>query len=249
MISNKGGFSKRQEQQEGNVQMKDSEFETLELKATIVPTQARWHEPKVLHWQKLHAAADEARDRVAQTWAAMDEIENDADLSSEGKTRQKKKLALEALGEFENSKTLAAAKQTVDRQLDKWAEKTGLAVKAPTNIAEAVIQSEIRAHVAAMKEGRLGFLEKHATDPVVASAVLGAPSFLSGLNETESTFVKQRIEKHVAPEIADARDATLKAMKELEAGWQRAMDKIGERAGLTKGADGTWTDASRSVAA
>ena len=32
-----------------------------------------------------------------------------------------------------------------------------------------------------------------------------------------------------------ARDATLKAMKEAEQGWSRAMDKIGERASLAKG--------------
>ena len=32
-----------------------------------------------------------------------------------------------------------------------------------------------------------------------------------------------------------ARDATLKAMKEAEQGWRRAIDKVGERASLTKG--------------
>ena len=32
-------------------------------------------------------------------------------------------------------------------------------------------------------------------------------------------------------------EATLKAMKEAERGWQRAMDKIAERASLTKGPD------------
>jgi hypothetical protein len=42
----------------------------------------------------------------------------------------------------------------------------------------------------------------------------------------------------VSPEIAEARDATLKAMKEAEAGWRKAMDKIAERAGLTKGPNG-----------
>ena len=31
-------------------------------------------------------------------------------------------------------------------------------------------------------------------------------------------------------------------MKEAEQGWQRAKDKIGERAGLTKGSDGLWRD-------
>ena len=32
----------------------------------------------------------------------------------------------------------------------------------------------------------------------------------------------------------EARDATVKAMKEAEQGWTRAMDKIAERASLTK---------------
>jgi hypothetical protein len=199
-----------------------------------------------VHWQKLHASADEARERIAQAWAAMDEIEKNGDLSPEGKERQKKKIALQALAEFEKSKTLATAKQSVEKQLEAWAEKTGLAIKTPTNIGDAVIQSEIRAHLATMKNGRIDFLQKHATDPVVGSAVLGAPGFLSGLKESKVTFVKQRIEQHVAPEIAGARDATLKAIKEAEHGWQRAMNKIGERAGLTKGSDGEWLDAKMS---
>ena len=38
----------------------------------------------------------------------------------------------------------------------------------------------------------------------------------------------------------DARDATLKAMKEAEQGWTRAMDKIGERASLTKDSNMRW---------
>jgi hypothetical protein len=32
----------------------------------------------------------------------------------------------------------------------------------------------------------------------------------------------------------EARDAMVKAMKDTEAGWQRAVDKIGERASLAK---------------
>ena len=33
---------------------------------------------------------------------------------------------------------------------------------------------------------------------------------------------------------AQARDATLKAMKEAEQGWRKAMDKIAERASLAR---------------
>jgi len=216
--------------------------EALQLRATIVPTQSGWPEPKVVHWIKLHSCADEARERVAQAWATMTEIDRSVDLSSEGKARRKKKIALEALAEFEKSKTLALAKEAAERQLSVWAERAGLAIKAPINFPEAMVAAEIRAHLASMKDQRLGFLEKYATDPVVAGAVLGAPGFLSGLSENEVTFVRKRVEKHVAPEIAAARDDVLKAMKDAEHGWQRAMDKIGERAGLTKGPDGSWRD-------
>ena len=95
----------------------------------------------------------------------------------------------------------------------------------------------------------MAFLEKNATDPVVAAALLTAPPFLSGLSDAELALVKHKVEQHISPEIAEARNATLKAMREAEQGWQRAIAKIGERAGLTKGADGTWRDPSKSVAA
>ena len=61
--------------------------------------------------------------------------------------------------------------------------------------------------------------------------------------------VKHKVEQHVSPEIVEARAATLKAMKEAEQGWQKAIGKIGECAGLTKGPDGTWRSPSTSEAA
>ena len=61
--------------------------------------------------------------------------------------------------------------------------------------------------------------------------------------------MQKKVEQHTAPEIAIERDATLKAMKEAEAGWETAMRKIGERAGLTKAPDGSWRATSKSEAA
>jgi hypothetical protein len=46
--------------------------------------------------------------------------------------------------------------------------------------------------------------------------------------------VKHEVEQHVSSKIVEAR-ATLKALKEVERDWQRAMDKIAQRACLTKG--------------
>jgi len=126
--------------------------------------------------------------------------------------------------------TQGALNAGVARQIAKWAEKTGLAIKPPSNVAEAMIQCEVRAHLATMKGSKLGFLEQYATNPLVASAILAAPKFLSGLTDAEVIFVKQRAEQHVSPEIAEARAATLKALEQAEHGWQKAIDKIGERA-------------------
>ena len=49
---------------------------------------------------------------------------------------------------------------------------------------------------------------------------------------------RTRIERYVTPEIAKAKNTMVEALKDTEHGWLRAMDKIAQSAGLTKGADG-----------
>jgi hypothetical protein len=58
---------------------------------------------------------------------------------------------------------------------------------------------------------------------------------LERAREAVRYVIEQWRRDDVSPEIAEARDATLKAIKEAEQGWRKAMDKIAERAGLTKG--------------
>ena len=89
----------------------------------------------------------------------MDGIDADRDLSSEGRDRKKKRLAAEAIADFQKSKALVGAKDAVKRMVGKWAEKTGVAFKPPSNIAEAIVLSEIRADLAAMKGSKIGFLQ------------------------------------------------------------------------------------------
>ena len=138
--------------------MDDKAFNELQLRATIVPQQVRWPAPEYLHWQHLHEAANEARERVSKAHTQMDEIDRHRDLSREDKERQRRKAWAQAIADFEASKTLARAREAVE-----------LAVA------------------------------KHDIKP-------------------------------------EAKDAMLKAMKEAEQGWSRAMDKIGERASLLQGA-------------
>ena len=169
-------------------------------------------------------------------------------LSTEGKERQRRKVAAQAIEDFEASKALPKARAAVEHVLVMWAEKVGLTLK-PAAKYEATVHAQIRDRLAAMKTGRLGFLERHAHDPLIASAILMAPVFLSGLDEPELALVKHKVEQFLGPEIVEAKAATLKAMKEADAGWEAAIRKIAERAGLTKGPDGAWSDPSISVAA
>lgn len=136
--------------------MNDKEFSELKLRMAIVPQQARWPAPNCVHWQRLHAVADEARERVSKACAQMDEIDRKPNLSREEKERQRRKAWAQAIAAFEASRTLACAREAVE-------------------------------------------------------VAVGKPN--------------------IEPE---ARDAMLKAMKEAEVGWQRAVDKIGERASLTR---------------
>jgi hypothetical protein len=136
--------------------MNDREYLELQLRATIVPHQVRWPGEPV-HWQRLHEAVDEARERVSKAYVQMDEIDHNAELSRDGKERQRRRAAAQAVADFEESKTLTRAREAVE-----------------------------------FAQG------KHSIKP-------------------------------------EARDATLKAMRQVEQGWRKAIDKIAERASLTKG--------------
>jgi hypothetical protein len=140
--------------------MNDREYDQLKLRASICPHQPSWPTEQV-HWQRLHKAANEARERVSKFYMLADEIDRNPDLSRESKERQRRQAAGEAVAEFEASKTLVRAREAVDSVIQRWKQD----------------------------------------------------------------------EQHVSTEIAEA---TLKAMKEAEAGWQRAIDMIVERAAQTK---------------
>jgi hypothetical protein len=68
--------------------------------------------------------------------------------------------------------------------------------------------------------------------PIRAYSIAVVPDSSLLKHDAEFALVNDKVEQHVSPEIAEARVATLKAMKEAEQGWQKAIDKIAERAGL-----------------
>jgi hypothetical protein len=76
----------------------------------------------------------------------------------------------------------------------------------------------------------------------VLSALLSAPSFLSGLSDAEVLAAKAKAESFMPKEVAEAKAATVRAMAETEKGWSKAISLIGEKADLVKDArTGAWT--------
>jgi hypothetical protein len=100
------------------------------------------------------------------------------------------------------------------------------------------VHAQIRDRLFAIKD-RMTFLEQNGVDPVIASAVLTAPQFLSGLSEAELKMLRHKIETHISPEITAARQSSAQALAEVEQGWERAQAVIAQRAGLVKNAEGT----------
>jgi hypothetical protein len=156
-------------------------------------------------------------------------------------------LAIDPLAFLE----LERARNAVTNQMQQWETKVGLVLRHPADAPAAILHWEIRDRFASLKNQRerMSFLERFASDPQIASALLTGPAGLTHLSDAERAMLKTRVEGHVSPKIIQARDATTKAMRELEVGWQRAQDMIGQRAGLIKGANGTWGQADDDSAA
>jgi hypothetical protein len=95
-----------------NPRFTDEQWADLQLRASICPHQARWPTGDV-HWRRLHEVAAEARGRVRRAYAAMDEIDSNADLSREDKERERRKIAGQAVADFEASRTLLRAREAV----------------------------------------------------------------------------------------------------------------------------------------
>jgi hypothetical protein len=137
--------------------MNDKEYAELKLRAMIVPKQASWPAPEHVHWQCLHAAADEAREAVRTAYRRMDEIDRNARLSREDKARQRHRVVTQVFADFEASKTLARARAAVE-----------LAV------AKHNLEPEVRdATRKALKEAEQGW--RRAIDKIAERASLARP--------------------------------------------------------------------------
>lgn len=208
--------------------MKDDEYDAMRIRASICPgLETRWPPAETSHGIALHKCANEMRDHVSKTLAAIDAVERDKSLSPEGKRTKKHEIARQALSELERGTSFQKARESVAAQMQKWADKISANIKPAADQSEAVLHAQIREKVSNLKEGRMAFLQKHGTDPAVASALLEAPPFLSNLSEPELALLRIEVEKkYLSPEIIEAKTKVGKALLEAERGLRAAQAMI-----------------------
>jgi len=224
--------------------MNDEEFQALQLKA-ICPSADQWPS-EYMHQKTLVAAAKEARTLWSDATAKLDAVDANRDLSAEGKQRQKVKLATDILAQIAASNTPERVRKVVAEVLQKYEQKISANLKAATDAQQVAVHAQIRDRLYAMADAkeRMSFLEKHGSDITLISAVLTAPSYLSGLGDSEYAFARSQLEKLAPPEVIAARDQTQKTLAKVELGWRTIRARIAQHGGLEKGVDGSWSAAA-----
>ena len=114
-----------------------------------------------------------------------------------------------------------------------WQRLHEAANEARARVSKAYMQmDEIDRNVNLSRDGKN---RERSNIAAQAIADFKASKTLARARETvELAVAKYKLEQHVSPEIAHDSEAALKAMKEVERAWQRATDKIAERASLSK---------------
>jgi hypothetical protein len=210
----------------------NASFRELELRAAVAPSQSNWP-TDYDHWQRMGRAADEARSRLGKFLEQRDEIEADPRLTPEGKRQEHKKVAEKALAAFDATNSMERAKESVASVEAKWDAMIAKAIKKPTDANDVAVAMQVRDKLANMTEGRTAWLEKHADDPVIFSAILSAPRALSGLTDQEWRLVQLKVEAAaLAPEVREAKRAVAEKWAELERGWRNARARIAAGGGL-----------------
>ena len=226
--------------------MDDKTFAELGLKVSICPMQHLWPHPNVefstqgnaitakgLHWSRNHDAATWMRDYTAKALAELAAVDTDKTLSPVGKAENKKLLAAKARAAIEKSNAVAQAKETSKRQLAKREKEFESHLKFATTPHAAAVYTKLWDRCNELQGAeRLIWLNRHAADATFASALLSAPTAVTGLKPDELKFLREQFEKSACPEAAEDRSLTLQALDELERGARNAINKICQAAGV-----------------
>jgi hypothetical protein len=202
---------------------------------------AKWPKKDDLpsYWTVLHDSVDTLRGLMQVLDDAFEAIDNNPDLSSSGRSKKRIEEATSVLKELEKYEPLEKASNLVARKVAKLHEKMSVLPESPSG-ADIAIAAEIRAAIKAESEP-----EKFAfglrSDAKVVRAILSAPAFLSGMTDEGLGRLREAALHALHPaEVSEVAELTA-AEKIARDALALAKERIATRAGLTKGADGTWT--------
>jgi hypothetical protein len=191
---------------------------------------------EVVHWQALRAVPERVRKLIRDVNEKITQVENDKNLSAEGIKHKRAAIAHEAYDELNKLKEPAPA---VSRRMETLSQKmSGVLTQGnPKDAIEGQVAGEIRAFVARQQSPVLAAL-KLKGDAQAVAAILGAPSFLSGLSDDEAaTFRAQVLEgTEPAKEAAEIK----KAIGVCSDAIKSAAAMITARANMRQRHDGTW---------
>jgi hypothetical protein len=114
----------------------------------------------------------------------------------------------------------------------------------PDSIADVMLASQIRAHVACQKSP-IDFAVKGMADFRVLGALLNAPAFLSGLNDEELNVIRERARQTLHPEQVEKQKWLGKALDEVRKGVGAAKRAVLERCEMREDSDGQFRSVHR----
>lgn len=152
-------------------------------------------------------------------------------MSEAGKANKRKQLAKRARDTIAQSKVLAQVKEVSERQLQKWDRELDERLKLAVTSHDVLVYGKLWDRCSALQGAeRLAWLNSHAFDPTVASALLTAPAALTGLKKDELALLRSRFESSINPQAAEERPLTLGMLDDLDRSQRNALNRICEAA-------------------
>ena len=201
--------------------------------ATIGAKSSRWPDSPALQWAAMRQVIADCRDAVAGVGDVIDRTRADQDLTDGAKQRRISRAALDAIDRLDALPSMARAEREVAGFLTGQKERRPTRIVPPSTPHDAQVAAEIRAWIARQKSSMDAAL-KHATDPVVMSAVLTAPGFLSGLSDETTNMIRQAAEQAIDPEAVQIRKLNEDAIAECRTTIVQTKSRIGQIANLRK---------------
>jgi hypothetical protein len=182
----------------------------------------------------MHAAKNEAIALLRAAEKEVRRLDADPDLTPEAKQRHKAEIGNQFIAKLANSPTYARASESVEHVLERYETLITSKLQKASDPHTVGVHAQVRSQLLAIKDPkeRLAFLTKHGSDPVLISATLSAPPYLSGLDDGEISLLRANLEKLADPSVLEQRDLTKSSWAALSRGFRAAASRISKRAGL-----------------